>query len=133
MKHGTNGTIGTRRQRGISLTGLIFTLAVLGVIGLLGLKIVPTFIEYRAIVGAIRSAKTAGSTPAEVQAAFDKSASVTYIDSIRGKDLLIGAENGQIEVSFAYEKKIPLIGFASLVLDYAGSTASGAPAAKPAE
>ncbi len=131
---GSNIGRDARKQQGMSLTGLIFVLALLGMVVLLGFKIVPSFVEYRAILGAIKIAKAAGGTPAEVQNAFDKNASVTYIDSISGKDLLIGAENGQIEISFAYEKKIPLIGPASLVLDYAGSTAKGgAPVGKPAE
>lgn len=121
-------------QQGISLVGLIFVLAILGVLGVLGLKIVPTYVEYRAISNGIKLAKSSGTTVREIQAAFDKNASVTYIDAIKGKDLVIAADNGEIEVSFAYEKKIPLVGFASLVLDYAGSTAKGgAPLAKPAE
>jgi type II secretory pathway pseudopilin PulG len=122
------------RQQGISLVGLIVGLAILGFVGILGLKIVPTFVEYRSISNGIVQAKAAGTTVREIQAAFDKAASATYIDSISGKDLTIAAENGEIEVSFAYEKKIPLVGPASLVLDYTGTTArGGVPAAKPAE
>jgi type II secretory pathway pseudopilin PulG len=122
------------KQQGISLVGLIFVLAILGFVGVLGLKIVPTYIEYRAISNGIKQAKAAGTTVRAIQDAFNKSASVTYIESISGKDLIIGAENGEIEVSFAYEKRIPLMGPASLVLDYTGTTAKGGvPAVKPAE
>ena len=122
------------KQGGITLVGLIFALAILGVVGVLGMKIAPTYLEYRAISNAIALAKTAGTTVREIRNAFDKNASVTYIDSISGKDLTIGKDNGEMEVSFAYEKKIPLVGPASLVLDYVGSTAkSGVPAARPAE
>lgn len=119
------------KQGGVSLTGLIFVLAILGFIGVLGLKIVPTYSEYRAIMTAIKTAKAAGGTVREMQQSFDNSAIATYIDSISGKDLIIGKDNGETEISFAYQKKIPLFGPASLVLDYAGSTAKdGAPAAK---
>jgi hypothetical protein len=120
-----------QRQRGISITGLIFTLAVLGFLGILGLKIVPTYTEYRAVQGAIVTAKAAGSTVREIQASFDASATTAYISSISSKDLIIGKENGEMEVSFAYEKKIPLVGPASLLLEYAGTTAkNAAPAGK---
>jgi hypothetical protein len=134
MRRGKIGQFGPKvhRQQGISLTGLIFTLAVLGLVVLLGLKIVPTFVEYRAVLGAIKVAKAAGGPPRQMRDAFDKTASVTYIDAIRGKDLTIVAENGETEVSFAYDKKIPLVGPASLLLEYAGST-GGAPAGKAAE
>ncbi len=122
-----------KTQQGISLVGLIFVLAILGFLGVLGLKIVPTYVEYRAISNGIKLAKASGSTVREIQAAFDKNASVTYIDTLKGKDLLISAESGEIEVSFAYEKRIPLVGPASLLIDYSGSTARGGAPAKPAE
>jgi type II secretory pathway pseudopilin PulG len=126
--------IAPHKQQGISLVGLIFVLAILGFVGVLGLKIVPTYIEYRAISNGIKQAKAAGTTVRAIQDAFNQNASVTYIESISGKDLIIGAENGEIEVSFAYEKRIPLMGPASLVLDYTGTTAKGGvPAVKPAE
>jgi hypothetical protein len=113
-----------KRQAGISPIGLIFVIAVLGCVALLGLKVVPTYMEYRAIQSAIVTAKQAGGTNvAEIQKSFDASAEVTYISSITGRDLIIGKDNGEMEVSFAYEKKIPLVGFASLLLEYSGTTA----------
>ena len=113
-----------QKQTGVSLTGLIFLLAIIGVIAVLGMKLVPTVTEYMAIKKAIVTAKSAGSTPAEVRSSFDKQAEVGYIDSISGKDLEIVPQNGVMEVSFAYEKKIPLVGPASLLIDYEGSTAT---------
>jgi hypothetical protein len=119
-------------QRGVSLVGLMFVLAVLGALVLLALKIIPTYVEFRAISTAIVSAKAGGGTVRDMRSAFDRSASATYIDSIGGRDLNIANEDGEIEISFAYEKKIPLAGPVSLVLDYAGTTAKVG-AAKPAE
>ncbi|KQW93698.1 hypothetical protein ASC94_14000 [Massilia sp. Root418] len=123
---------GLQKQRGISLIGLIFTIAVLAAIGLLAMQIVPTYSEYRAISAAIVKAKGAGSTPQEIQSSFSKSAEVGYISSITARDLVITREDGGLEVSFAYDKKIPLVGPASLLLEYAGTTSkSGAAPAKP--
>jgi N-methylhydantoinase A/oxoprolinase/acetone carboxylase beta subunit len=116
-------------QRGVSLIGLIFSLAMLGLGLMLGFKILPTYIEYRAISTAIVAAKANGGTAREIRSAFDKHASASYITSISGRDLVIDSDGGQIDVSFAYQKKIALVGPASLVLDYAGSTGA---AAKPA-
>lgn len=123
---------GLQKQRGISLIGLVFTIAVLAAIGLLAMQIVPTYTEYRAISSAIVKAKGAGSTPQEIQSSFSKSAEVGYISSITARDLVITREDGGLEVSFAYDKKIPLVGPASLLLEYAGTTSkSGAAPAKP--
>ncbi|MES2264230.1 MAG: DUF4845 domain-containing protein [Pseudomonadota bacterium] len=122
---------GLNKQRGISLMGLIFMLAILGVVGILAMQILPTYSEYRAIQSAIVKAKSAGTTPQEIQNSFSKSAEVGYISSITARDLVISREEGGLEVSFAYDKKIPLVGPASLLLEYAGSTSKTAtPAAK---
>jgi hypothetical protein len=79
-------------QSGISLTGLIFLLAVLGFIGVLGLRIVPSVTEYMAVKKAISAARTAGATPQEIRSAFDRHAEIAYIRSISGKDLDISKE-----------------------------------------
>jgi type II secretory pathway pseudopilin PulG len=113
----------TRKQQGITLFGLIVILAILGCIGLLVAKVTPTTIEYFSIKKAIASARTAGTTVQEIQNAFNKQADVGYIDAISGKDLEITKNGDDIQISFAYQKKIPLFGPVSLLIDYAGSTA----------
>lgn len=114
------------RQGGITLTGLLITLAVIGVLTVLALKILPTYTEYRAVRNAIVSAKAAGgNAPGDVRKAFDAAATAGYITAIAGRDLVIDRTADGLEVSFAYEKKIPLVGPASLLLDYQGTTAPG--------
>ncbi|NMM39048.1 MAG: DUF4845 domain-containing protein [Glaciimonas sp.] len=111
------------RQNGLTLVGLIFILAIVAVVALLAMKVVPTAIEYSAISKAILSAKNSGTTVAEIRTAFDRQANAGYIDAIDGKDLDITNIDGETTVSFAYQKKIPLFGPASLLLEYAGTTA----------
>jgi hypothetical protein len=114
-----------KKQAGVSVTGLILTLLVLFFVAVLALRVVPSVTEYMAVKKAIFSAKSAGNTPQEIRAAFDRQAEVGYIESVRGKDLDISKEN---DVSFSYQKVIHLAGPASLVLDYEGSTARNRPA-----
>jgi len=112
------------RQRGLSLTGLIFILAILGLLAVLGMKIVPTFSEYLSVKKMIVKAKEDGTNPIEIQKSFDKQSDVNYVTSIEGKDLDMTRVDGGYEVSFDYEKRIPLVGPVSLVIEYQGSTAS---------
>jgi type II secretory pathway pseudopilin PulG len=84
-------------QRGVSLVGLIVVLGVIGMFAVLGMKVVPTVIEYNSIKKAIVSAKAAGSTVREIQKAFDRQAEVGYIDSIQGKDLDISKDGNEVE------------------------------------
>ncbi|HTD04909.1 DUF4845 domain-containing protein [Undibacterium sp.] len=117
------------RQQGLSLIGLILTLGILGVLVMIGAKVVPTVIEFVGIKKAIVTAKASGTTPSEIMQAFDKQADVGYLESIRGRDLVITKGDSGFDVSFSYQKKIPLAGPASLVMDYEGTTAkTGAPA-----
>ena len=114
-----------KKQSGMTLTGLIFVVAIIGVIAVLALRIVPSVTEYLAVKKAIVAAKSAGNTPQAIRAAFDRQAEVGYIESISSKDLDISKDN---DVSFSYQKVIHLAGPASLVLDYEGSTAKSRPA-----
>jgi hypothetical protein len=112
-----------QHERGISLIGLIIVIAVLGVLGLIGAQVLPTFIEYRAISGAIeRAKKDGGDSIKGIQDSFNRSVEVGYITSITSRDLLIERNGAEFDVSFAYEKKIPLVGPASLLLEYEGTT-----------
>ena len=123
-----------QRERGISLVGLIIILAILGAVGLLAAQVLPTYIEYRAIVNAIeRAKKDGGDSPKAVQESFNRSAEVGYISSITGRDLQLERVGGEFEISFAYEKKIPLVGPASLLLEYEGTTAKAGAQKKAAE
>jgi hypothetical protein len=122
----------TVKQRGVSLVGLIFILAILGMIGVLAMKVVPTITEFMAVKKAISIAKTSGNSMPEVRLSFDKQADVAYITSVTGKDLDIRKTGDGFEVAVSYEKKIPLFGPASLEIDYDASTSPTFTAGKKA-
>jgi type II secretory pathway pseudopilin PulG len=110
------------REAGVSLSGLIVVLVVLGAVALVAIKVFPAWAEYRAIKQAIVAAKAAGNGTHEIQQAFERNAEVNNITVISSRDLMINRDNGQPEVAFAYEKRIPLAGNVSLVIDFAGTT-----------
>jgi type II secretory pathway pseudopilin PulG len=119
------------REAGVSLSGLIVVLIVLGFLAVTAMKVFPAWAEYRSIKNAIAQAKAAGGSVREMQQAFARNAEINNITSISSRDLVITRENGQPEVSFAYEKRIPVAGNVSLLIDFAGTTdPSGEVAAK---
>ena len=118
-------------ESGVSLSGLIIVLFVLGALALVAMKVTPAVLEYRAVKNAIVQAKATGGSVREIQQAFDKNAGVNDITAISGRDLVISRDSGETEVSFAYEKRIPLASNVSLLLDFSGTTdKTGAVAAK---
>lgn len=112
----------TKYQHGMSIMGVLMTLVVFGMIGVLGMKTVPAVTEYLAVKRAISLAKETGTSVREIESTFDHQASIGDIEVISGKDLEISKIGESFEISFSYQKKIPLIGPASLLMDFSGST-----------
>lgn len=126
MRHAGKG-----REAGVSLSGLIVVLVVLGALALVAMRVFPSWAEYRSVKQAIVAAKAAGGGNRELQQAFQRNAEINNITSVSGRDLVITRDNGEADISFAYEKRIPLAGNVSLLIDYAGTTdPSGDVAAK---
>ena len=109
-------------QRGVSLSGLIFVLAVLGFVGVFAAKVFPTYLESRAVQNAIEAAKATRGSVQEMRLAFEKNANVNDVESITSKDLDFSSADGQTEISYSYEKRIPIVGNATLLMQYAGTT-----------
>jgi len=113
-----------RAQRGLSMMGFLFVLVILALVAVLGMKIVPTVSEYSSIKKAITTAAASGTSVRDIEMSFDKQRDVNYIESVSGNDLEITKTADGFEVTVAYQKKIPLVGPASLVLDYVASNVS---------
>jgi len=107
------------RQRGLSFFGLLFVGSLLAMTGVIIAQIVPTFMEYEAIVKAANKARE-GSTPIEVRTIFDKATQVDNITSISGKDIDVTKEGDKVVVNFAYQREIHLVGPGYLTIKYSG-------------
>ncbi len=109
-------------QRGISAIGLLIVGCLLAFVALIGFRVIPTFSEYMSIMKIAKNAAQQSETVAEVRKFFDLASSADYITSIRGSDLEVTKDGGRINVSFAYEKEIPIIEPVFLLIKYSGST-----------
>ena len=109
------------RQRGISFIGLLFVAVVIGCVGVVVAQVIPTLIEYQAILKAANKAKE-GTTVPEVRAIFDRAQAIDDFQSVTGKDLGVQKVGDKVVVSFAYDREIHLFGPAYLVLKYKGQS-----------
>lgn len=109
-------------QRGLSIIALILTLFAIVLVLIFGMKVVPSFIEYRAARNAVVAiaAQNLG-TPAEVRKAFELRAAIDDINSIKPNDLDISKDGNSLVVSFAYRKEVPLFRGVGLYIDYTAS------------
>ena len=114
-------TSGDRRQRGFTMFGLLFWAIVVGLVALIGMRVLPTLNEYFTIKRAINKITSEGSTVPEIRNAFDRQRDIEYsIQTISGKDLAITKENDKIVVSFAYDKEIELMKPVYLLIKFEG-------------
>jgi hypothetical protein len=112
-------------QSGISLIGLIAILFIVIVVALFAMKVVPSFMEYRAAKNIIEQVAKQVQAPTEVRRAFESRAVIDDIKSIKAADLDVQREGNQVVIAFAYEKRIPLFGPVSLIIDYAADSRGG--------
>jgi len=114
-----------KNQRGVALSGLLFWSVVLVLVAVLGMKVLPTYIEYTKILkdakGAVSKAGP-DSTVTDVRRSFDRFAEIDMLD-FPSSQLDVSKDGGRIVIEFAYEKRIPLFWNVSLLIDYKGSTA----------
>jgi hypothetical protein len=116
------------RQRGIALGQLIVWGFLLALVAIMGMKTVPSIIEYYTILKNVKTiANQAGqeTTVQELRVAFVRYAEIDAITSVTHNDLDIYKDGGRVVIAFAYEKKVPLFGPVSLVIDYEGSATGG--------
>lgn len=113
------GSMQTRsRQAGVSLMALIFGFAILVIVAIFGMKIIPSYLEFRAAKNAIDALAQQGGSPADIRRNFDSRAAVDDINSIKASDLEITKEGGAIVIGFAYRKEVPLFTNVGLYIDY---------------
>lgn len=116
-----------KSQRGVSLNGLMIGSVIFALVALLTMKVLPEWIEYGKILRVVKA--TAGdsslkeATIPDVRAAYDKRADIDVIKSVTGQDIDVSKEGGELVISFAYTKKVPLFYNVSLVFDFEGSSA----------
>jgi hypothetical protein len=114
-----------RKQAGVSLSGLLVSAVILALVALLGMKVAPEVIEYFQIVKAVKTMAgdpKAKTSVAEARKAFDRQANIDNISAITSQDLDIAKDGDRLVVSFEYERRVPLFGNASLLLDFQGSS-----------
>jgi len=114
--------LGSRRQRGVTLFGLMFWAIVVGFFALIGMRVLPTLNEYFTIQRAVNKIATEGmSTVPEIRSAFEKQKDIEYsITSIGGKDLQVTKVNDKVVIQFAYEKEIEVVDPVFILIKYEG-------------
>jgi len=120
MKHSN------KRQRGVSLTGLLLVGGLLFFLVVLGMKVAPDVLGYFTVVNNVKATAhdpgLIGAGVPQVRNAYLKRIQLGGGGDVLPEDLEITKEGNEIVISFAYSKKIPLFANVSLMIDFEGSS-----------
>ena len=116
-----------KRQRGMSFISLIFIFVVCGLVFLLGLKIIPAYLEYFTVKKIIATMKSSDEvrtgTVADIRKSFDKRVSADYSEAVKSDDLEITKDGNETVVTAAWTHRIFLIPRHTLLIEFSASTA----------
>ena len=115
------------KQLGITITGTIITLALLGFFGVLAAKLLPAYAEYMSVKKIFKTMVQAGQTKGtvkEIRYAYEKLNGIEDVKSVRGEDLEISKQGGEAVVTANWSVRVPLVYNINACLDFTASTAS---------
>jgi hypothetical protein len=115
-----------KRQRGVTFVGMVFIAGLIVFAAIIGLKLVPAYIEYATVVNHLRelarSPDARGASPRDIQTLFNKRAQIDAINAVRGEDVEVEKEGEQIVLRANYSTKVKLFGNLSACIDFAASS-----------
>jgi len=114
------------RQRGLSLKGLIVTLAIVGFLAVIGAKLLPPYVEYwsvRKIFAAMVKNGETNATIPEIRRSYDTRNAIEDVRSVQGRDLEINKQGAETVVTAEWSVKVPIVANVSACIDFTASTA----------
>lgn len=113
-----------RKQRGLSLLGLLVIGFMVGFAMLLGFKLVPAYVEYFAVKKtiAVLAKEQKTSSPEDIRKAFEKRAVIEDINSFKADDLDIAKDKNGISISVAYDKIVPVFSNIFVLIKFEASS-----------
>jgi hypothetical protein len=118
-----------RKQRGMGFLGVLVLIIGIVLAAILGMKLVPAYIEYftikKAVTSIVQSGELRNATVADVRKAFDRRATIDDITAITPADLEVSKDGNEVVIAFAYQKKVPLFHNVSVLIDFAGTSKPG--------
>ncbi|MCE9550213.1 MAG: DUF4845 domain-containing protein [Betaproteobacteria bacterium] len=110
------------RQRGVSLSGLLIWSAILILTAIVGMKVIPAYIqdaEIKSILSTIvNDPEMQGAQSKSIRESFSKRTMMNNINIVTANDIEIVKDARGLSLGISYQVKIPLIGNASLLLEF---------------
>lgn len=100
------------KQRGITLIGFVFILAIAGFFAFLGMRLFPVYTEYYSVVtdmkGLAAEPGVATMSPERIRDLLDRRFYISYVESVKPQNIKITRNNGY-NLTIKYEVRRPLL------------------------
>ena len=113
------------RQRGVTFIGMLFIAALIIIAAIIGLKLVPAYIEYATvtkILHDVANSEGRSGVPADVMGSFRKHAQIDGIETVKPEDLEIEKEGDKVIITAKYSVKIHLVANVSALIDFTATS-----------
>ena len=114
-----------RKQLGVSLTGAIFWMVIIGFLGVMAAKLLPSYLEFlsvKKIFAAMEQHGETKGTVANIRDAYDRRNAIEDVKGLQGRDLEISKAGGETIVTGAWSQKVPLFQNLSACMDFMVTT-----------
>ena len=113
-----------RTQQGVTITSLVIVLVVAIFVALLGFKLIPPYLEFRAMKGAIQAIakERQSATVNDIRRAYESRQAIDDFTSVRSADLDISKQGNTVVIAFAYRKEVALFGNIGLYIDFVATS-----------
>lgn len=118
-----------KRQQGLTAIGMIVLLSCLAFFVLLGIRLVPAYIENfkisSAMEGVVSEPEIAQKSVAEIQKMLSRRLDIDDVDSINGTDISVTRENRNLVLTADYEVRTPLLANIELLVTFSERVEGG--------
>lgn len=122
------------QQRGLTMIGFLFVAFVLVMVAMLGMKLVPAYIEFFSVKKILatmgQDSDLKSKSNGDIRTSFSNRANVGYVTVVKPEDISITRPGGVPVISVEYQFRTKIVGNVSLVVDF---SASSDPNAAPAQ
>ena len=117
------------RQQGMTFIGWLILFGLLGMVVMVGLRLLPAYMEYFKVSAAVESVaeqSTADTSNAELRRAIAARFQVDGVRTINPQDVAVSRQNGVLTLTAAYEYRTPVLGNVDAVVKFEKVVEGGA-------
>lgn len=98
------------KQKGLSIINFLFVMVGVVLIAIVGMKVVPMYLEYNSVKKALDGASNERfESVAEARESIMKRFSINYVETLQKEDVIIKQQNGKYNISVDYYVDKPLV------------------------